>query len=119
MFCAIQRSIYCESWILYIASEEYGEGKSIWVTPKLPYYFTQGTELGILKENEAFYLFKIDKAVVQFHTAKDMLSKRELQYAVKLRDIRTFYQLANKMPFWYDTLVQELKRQADEKQNDV
>lgn len=118
-FAQYREAFIVNPGFLYIASKEYGEGKSIWVTPKLPYYFTQGTELGILKENEAFYLFKIDKAVVQFHTAKDMLSKRELQYAVKLRDIRAFYQLANKMPFWYDTLVQELKRQADEKQNGV
>lgn len=98
---------------MYIASKEYGEGKMIWVTPDLPYYFTQGTEMQVLRENEEKYLFAIDKAVVQFHNSRDTLAKRELYYAVRLKDIKTFYQLVKKNPFWYDTLVQELWQRAN------
>lgn len=100
---------------MYIASKEYGEGKMIWVTPDLPYYFSQGTEMQVLRENEAQYLFAIDKAVVQFHNSRETLAKRELQYAVRLKDVKTFYSLVKKNPFWYDLLVQELWRRANNK----
>lgn len=102
---------------MYVASKEYGEGKMIWVKPDIPYYFSQGTELEILRENESKFLYAIDKSVVQFHNSRDALAKRELQYAIRLKDVTTFYQLVKKNPFWYDTLIQELKRQADEKAN--
>lgn len=116
------KALYPESMVknpgfMYIASKEYGEGKMIWVTPDLPYYFTQGTELQILRENEAKYLFAVDKAVLQFNENKDTLSKRELQYAMKLKNLNTFYELVNKNPFWYDTLIQELKRRVDMAEN--
>ena len=99
---------------MYVASEEYGEGKMIWVKPNLPYYFTQGTEMQVLRENEAKFLYAIDKTVVQFHNSRDTLAKRELQYAMQLKDVKTFYQLVQKNPFWYDTLIQELRKRAQE-----
>ena len=99
---------------MYIASKEYGEGKMIWVKPNLPYYFAQGTELQVLKENEADYLYTIDKSVVQFHNSRDMLAKRETQYAIKLKPIKTYFQLVQKNPLWYDKLAQELKRRAEQ-----
>jgi len=99
---------------MYVASKEYGEGKMLWVKPNLPYYFTQGTELQILRENEAKFLFNIDKSVLQFHYNRDMLAKREMHYAVMLKDIKTYYNLVQKNPFWYDIIINEIKRQADE-----
>ena len=100
---------------MYVASKEYGEGKMIWVTPNIPYYFTQGTEMQVLRENEEKFLYTIDKTVVQFHNSRETLAKREMQYAMKLRYVTTFYELVQKNPFWYDTLAQELRKRAENK----
>lgn len=98
---------------MYVASKEYGEGKMIWVTPNIPYYFAQGTEMQVLRENEEKFLYAIDKAVVQFHKSRETLAEREMRYAMKLRSVTTFYELVQKNPFWYDTLIQELRKRAE------
>lgn len=99
---------------MYMASKEYGESKRMWVKPDIPYYFTQGHEIEVLIENEYKSLYAIDKAVVQYHFNKEMLAKREIYYAIRLKDMKTFYNLVMKNPFWYDTLVQHLKNKCDE-----
>lgn len=93
---------------LYTASDEYGESCSLWVTPNIPYYFTQGYEMQILREFERPYLFLIDKAVAKYNYHKEQLVSKETSYALKLRRVKTFYDLVKLNPFWYEILVREL-----------
>lgn len=108
-------SIKFSPGFLYKASEEYGEGKHLWVTPKMPYYFSQGTEMDILRENNEDALYKIDKAVATFHRCKNELADKEFRYALRIKDLKTYYQLVKHNPMWYDKLKEELlKRKAEQ-----
>lgn len=93
---------------VYVASNEYGKGILMWVNPDIPYYFAQGTEMELLREHEAKFLFAIDKAVVQYDYNKKVLSEKEVKFAVRLRSCSTFYDLVKINPFWYDILAQYL-----------
>jgi len=93
---------------VYVASNEYGKGILMWVNPDIPYYFAQGTEMELLREHEAKFMFAIDKAVVQYDYNKKLLSEKEVKFAVRLRSCNTFYDLVKINPFWYDILVQYL-----------
>lgn len=114
--CANQypESVKFSPGFMYVASKEYGEGKMIWVTPNIPYFFTQGTELDIIKDTKPEYLFRIDKAVATFHRCKDELAEKEFRYALRIKDLKTYYSLAKYNPFWYDKLKEELLRKKHE-----
>lgn len=98
----------------YVASKEYGQGLPFTVTLDLPMYFHPEDIQRILKENWPERLVNVDKAIVSFHKNKDIRTKREVTVAQQLTKISTFYQLVKKNPFWYDKLVQELKKQYSE-----
>lgn len=109
---------YKESFIpsvgfTYVASEDYGNGYKFKVTLDLPFYFHPCDIQNILAEHWPERLISIDKAVVAFYKHKDTRTKREVTIAQQLTRISTFFQLVKKNPFWYDTLVQELKSQAN------
>lgn len=98
----------------YKASEEYGQGLQFKVCPNIPLYFKPEDCNGIIRELlPANRLASLDKAVAFFHKYKDTRSKQEIKIAEALTKIQTFFQLVKKDPFWYDTLVQELKKQQE------
>lgn len=101
----------------YKASKEYGQGLQFKVTLDLPFYFHPDDIQNILQEHWPERLTSVDKAIAFFHKHKDTRTKREVSIAQQLTRVSTFYQLVKKNPFWYDTLVQELKRQADGQNN--
>lgn len=99
---------------MYNASQEYGQGLQFKVSLDLPFYFHPTDIQHILAEQWPERLISVDKAVVSFYKNKDTRTKREVALAQQLTRVATFFQLVKKNPFWYDTLVQELKKQADE-----
>nr|DAW00982.1 MAG TPA: hypothetical protein [Caudoviricetes sp.] len=99
---------------MYMASKEYGQGLQFKVSLDLPFYFHPNDIQPILAENWPERLINIDKAIVSFYKNKKTRTKREVAVAQQLTRISTFFQLVKKNPFWYDILVQELRRQADE-----
>lgn len=112
-------SLYKESIIpavgfMYNASKEFGGGLQFKVTLDLPFYFHPADIQRILVEQWPERLISVDKSIVSFYKNKDIRTKREVALAQQLTKISTFFQLVKKNPFWYDTLVQELKKQADE-----
>lgn len=96
----------------YVASKEYGQGLQFKVKPNIPLYFKPEDCNGIIRELlPVDRLASLDKAVAFFHKYKNTRSKQEIKIAEALTKISTFFQLVKKDAFWYDTLVQELKKQ--------
>lgn len=113
-YALYKESIIPADGFTYIASEEYGQGLQFKVHLDLPFYFHPDDIQGILKEHWPERLMSVDKAIVSFYKQKEVRTKREVSIAKQLTKVSTFFQLVKKNPFWYDTLAQELKRQADE-----
>lgn len=100
---------------LYKTSSHFGEPKTFWVNPKLPYYFKQGTEMTILEERDAslskYFLDCVDRAVHRWYSTRDRLAEREVYYASKMINIKgnTYYHLLMLNPFWFEKLYNYVK----------
>ena len=95
---------------LYKTSSHFGEVKTFWVTPNLPYFFKQGTEQTILEERDAslspYFLDCVDRAIHKWYAAREKLAEREVYYASKMINIKgnTYYHLLMLNPFWFEKL---------------
>lgn len=104
---------------LYKTSSHFGEPKTFWVNPKLPYYFKQGTEQTILEERDAsltpYFLDCVDRAIHRWYSTRDKLAEREVYYASKMINIRgnTYYHLLMLNPFWFEKLYNYIKEQNE------
>lgn len=100
---------------MYKTHERMGPVMTFWATPKIPYFFPQGTEQTILEERDAsltpYFLDCIDRAVIRWYKAKENLVKREVSYAAKMINIKgnTYYHLLLLNPFWFEKLYNEIK----------
>lgn len=80
---------------LWKTPKEYGE-YSMWVTPDIPYFFDQFTEMQIMRERcDIRKIASIDKAVQTYMQSVAALGKREASLAIKLVRINTFEELLN------------------------
>lgn len=110
---------------MYKTSPQTGEVKQFWVTPKLPYYFKQGTEQTILEERDAslmpYFLDCVDRAVHRYYKAKENLAEREVKYASKMIGIKgnTYYHLLQLNPFWFEKLYLYTKEQLEKEAGDL
>ena len=95
---------------LYVASAEYGQSKTFWVTPKIPFYFEQGSEPATLRLHKPDYMYGLDKAVAQYETHKEMLSTKQVKYATMLirKKVITYYDLVKFKPVWFEVLYKAL-----------
>lgn len=101
----------------YTASKEYGQELQFRIRPNLPMYFSPDDCTNILKKLLPHSrLASLDKAIALFYKYKNTRSQREVKIAEALTRIHTFFQLVKKDPFWYDSLVNELKSQQNEVQ---
>lgn len=100
---------------MYKASEEYGGGLTFWTTPKIAYYFEQGTEQEILLKNKLSLLYPIDKAVSFYHEHLKKRQKKELKYASLIiqKKVCTYFDLLKLNPFWFKALFNELKNKQN------
>lgn len=100
---------------LYKTSPHFGEVKTFWVNPKLPYFFKQGTEQVILEERDAslspYFLDCVDRAIHRWYSAREKLAEREVYYASKMINIKgnTYYHLLMLNPFWFEKLYNYIK----------
>ena len=100
---------------LYKTSSHFGEAKTFWVQPKLPYFFKQGTEQTILEERDAslspYFLDCIDRAIHRWYSTRDKLAEREVFYASKMINIKgnTYYHLLMLNPFWFEKLYNHIR----------
>lgn len=110
---------------MYKTNPKTGEVKQFWVTPKLPYYFKQGTEQTILEERDAslmpYFLDCVDRAVRRYYKAKENLAAREVMYASKMINIKgnTYYHLLQLNPFWFEKLYLYTKEQIEKQAKDL
>lgn len=118
----ICKMIYPESMkecpgFLYRASEEYGEGKTFWATPDIPYYFKQNTEQTELKKSIKYvnYLINIDKAVASYNMHNSARAEKELKYASMIvrKGVYSYFDLLKLNPFWFEMLFNDLKNKID------
>lgn len=105
---------------MYKTHERMGPVKTFWTTPKVPYYFPQGTEQSVLEERDLsltpYFLDCIDRAILRWYNAKENLAKREVAYAMKMINIKgnTYYHLLLLNPFWFEKLYEEIKNQREQ-----
>lgn len=118
----ICKMIYPESMkecpgFLYRASEEYGEGKTFWAMPDIPYYFKQNTEQAELKKSIKYtnYLINIDKAVASYNMHNKARAEKELKYASMIvrKGVYSYFDLLRLNPFWFELLFNDLKNKID------
>lgn len=100
-----QSVLKCKGF-MYKASEEYGKGYYFWATPDIPYYFTQGTEQAVLEELRPRYLFRLDKAIADYHRRKDQRDRIEIKFASAVvdRHLNTYFKLLRYNPHWFEAL---------------
>ena len=102
---------------LYRASEEYGEGKTFWAMPDIPYYFKQNTEQAELKKSIKYanYLINIDKAVASYNMHNKIRAEKELKYASMIvrKGVYSYFDLLRLNPFWFEILFNDLKNKID------
>lgn len=103
---AFPQSVKWSKGFMYKASYDFGGGHYFWVTPNIPYYFTQGTEPEILKKAKPDFLFRIDKAIADYMHHTDIRAAKEVKYASAIVDknIKTYYDLLKYNPFWFEAL---------------
>lgn len=78
---------------LWIGDEAYG-GHKIWVTPDIPYYFDQFSEMAIIREKcDENKVAAIDRIIANYMNAVTQLAKRESNIAIKLTRVDTFEEL--------------------------
>ena len=100
---------------LYKTSPHFGEVKTFWVNPKLPYFFKQGTEQVILEERDAslspYFLDCVDRAIHRWYSAREKLAEREVYFASKMINIKgnTYYHLLMLNPFWFEKLYNYIR----------
>lgn len=101
---------------LWKTPEEYGN-YSMWVTPDIPYFFDQFTEMQIIRERcDKRKVASIDRAVQVYMQSIADLGKREARLAIKLTRINTFEELLNfdldAFQFVYDLYKQQQQEEA-------
>ena len=100
---------------LYKTSPHFGEVKTFWVNPNLPYFFKQGTEQTILEERDAslspYFLDCVDRAIHRWYSAREKLAEREVYFASKMINIKgnTYYHLLMLNPFWFEKLYNYIR----------
>ena len=102
---------------LYQASEEYGESKTFWATPDIPYFHRQGTEMDYLMTNYGHCLYYIDKAVLRWHKASEKLDYKEVRYAsILAQQLQkgTYLELLQYNAVWFHRLFVEIEKELTE-----
>lgn len=96
---------------LYKASKEFGQNKTFWASPNIPYYFEQNKEQQILIEHKSEFLISVDKAVANFHMHSEKRATKEMKYASLIiqKGVYTFFELLRLNPFWFEALYNYLK----------
>lgn len=88
---------------------------SFWATPKIPAYFKQGTEIGMLMEQSIGDLEMTDYAIEKYHAAVVRRNKKETKIVYKLgaNRVKTFFDLVRVNPFWFDLIFKELTKKNE------
>lgn len=99
---------------MYKASKEFGQEKTFWAVPNIPYYFEQNTEQRVLMKHKPKYLMSVDKAIVNFHEHSQKRATKEMKYASLLiqKKVQTFFELLRLNPFWFEILYNHIKRNS-------
>lgn len=97
----------------YQASEDFGNGFQFRVSIEAPSYYTHNEFLEKVNTKNPNTLISIDKIIVKFYRCKDARSKNEVIMADKLLSMKSFYDLLQQKPFWYETLINKLKENSD------
>lgn len=92
---------------LYRASEEYGEGKTFFVKPEIPYFFEQGTEMEVLRKSiQPEIICALDRHVRDYHRKRERLFNKETSIASSIPKygIQTYFTLLNHNVIWFSKL---------------
>ena len=105
---------------LYQASEDIGHSATMWVTPNIPYWYRQGTEMDILLERYGHCLPYIDKHVYRIKVWTEKLVHRQVHYAAKVLTMLpqgTYMNLVERNAVWFHRLylaiMEQRKQQSD------
>ena len=113
---AYPNSVRMSPGFLYRASKEYGDGRTFWASPEIPYYFKQGEEQKIaLEQVEPFFFVSIDEAVKAYNRNAEKRTEREVKYASMIykKKVKTYFDLLKYNPFWYETLYNILMTEKE------
>lgn len=92
---------------LYRASQEYGEGKTFFVKPDVPYFFEQGSEMEVLRQAVSPEIIcALDRHVRDYHRKRERLFNKETSIASSIPKygIHTYFTLLNHNVIWFSKL---------------
>lgn len=90
---------------LYRTKENYGN-KIFFVKPQMPYFIEQGTEMDFIRSiEEAYNVAAIDKAVFNYHQARERLFTKEtgIAAAIPRYGLKTYFDLLNHNVVWFSS----------------
>ena len=90
---------------LYRTEEDYGN-KIFFVKPQIPYFIEQGTEMDFIRSlDESHNVAAIDKAVSNYHQARERLFTKEtgIAAAIPRYGLKTYFDLLNHNVVWFSS----------------
>lgn len=91
------------------------KGARMWVTPKIPYFFEQGTEMSFLRKQRPKYIPRIDNTVNRYKALCEERAKKELDAAARLlrAQVLSLMDVLRLDPLWYEILYEDLKQNGN------
>lgn len=93
----------------YQCSEDFGEGKTFFVSLDLPMYFRPEICQELFCEHCPSKVPRLEKSIALFHYHKEARTATQVKYARNLTTVVSFYHLLKRKPYWYHLLVEHLK----------
>lgn len=81
------------------------------ITPDAPFFFKPEDCQSTILESAPDQAQRIDFNIKKFYSYNETVTKLEVSLAQKVAPIKNFFELLKKYPFWYEELVNELKKQ--------
>lgn len=104
---------------MYQATEENGKGLKLWVTPDIPYFFSQGSEMDILLINFGDAIPYIDRAVARYYACEARRVQKEVYFGSRLLTKMphgTYMDLVKENAIWFNRLyeaIMEVRKKAE------
>lgn len=97
---------------LYTASKEYGDSCIFWVTPDIPCYLKQGSEVELIKKNSPVLLIPVDELIKRYYKRVERRTDREIANASSLvyKNVKTYYDLLKAYPRWFQLLYEHITK---------
>lgn len=103
-----QSVLACPGFMYTTEKDKYGEQKTFYIRPNIPYYFEQGTEKDHMPYNTDWGRPKLDKNIFSYYAHKEKLASQEINIASAMwnYNIKTCLDLLKYNVRWFATFYE-------------